>query len=155
MVNPIFPKRSVSRDAISVLEDVLEVNQLPKCYSDFLIAFNGGYPKECFLFTFGNSSQESDLNILFPLVGHEYSERLLNIIMTYKGRIPSELLPIGSDSGGNIICLTITGENRGKVYLWDHSQESENMESRNLELIADSFECFIENLKIDRLQQDK
>jgi hypothetical protein len=155
MVNSIFPKRNVSRDAISVLEDVLEVNQLPKCYSDFLMAFNGGYPEECLLFTFGSSSQESDLNILFPLVGHEYGERLLNIIMTYKGRIPNELLPIGSDSGGNIICLTITGENREKVYLWDHSQESENMESRNLELIADSFECFIEKLKVDRLPQDK
>ncbi|HEY4240136.1 MAG TPA: SMI1/KNR4 family protein [Kofleriaceae bacterium] len=51
---------------------------------------------------------------------HSYSiERALD---TYAGRIPSGVLPISSDAGGNQICLDVGGDYEGSVWVWDHEQ---------------------------------
>lgn len=45
---------------------------------------------------------------------------LTEALRAYRGRAPANLVPIGSDPGGNQIMLSIEGPDRGKVYFWDH-----------------------------------
>lgn len=38
----------------------------------------------------------------------------------YKGRIPNHLLPIGSDPGGNLICISVADMTWGQVFFAHH-----------------------------------
>ena len=58
----------------------------------------------------------------------------------YKGRIPDNYLPIGYDLGGNVICIGLNGDKKGKIYFWWH--EGEEGED-NLLCLADDFTSFI------------
>lgn len=67
----------------------------------------------------------------------------------YRGRIPPNLLPIAHDPFGNLICLSVAGQDRGKVYFWDHEvevREGEIPSYRNVSFIADNFESFLDGL---------
>jgi hypothetical protein len=68
--------------------------------------------------------------------------------MSSQGRIPKKLFPIANDPFGNLICVSLTGEDCGAVYFWDHENEpdDEDTEFRNIHLIADSWEEFIDGL---------
>lgn len=56
------------------------------------------------------------------------------------------------DPFGNAICLGISGNERGKVYFWDHEMEPDDdwdgrLETAgNVQLIADSFTEFVAGL---------
>src|SRR5262249_34028764 len=39
---------------------------------------------------------------------------------TYRGRIPEHAIPVASDPGGNLLVLSLGGDDRGQVYSWDH-----------------------------------
>ncbi len=70
-------------------------------------------------------------------------------IETLRGRMPAELLPIGHDPGGNLICLAYRGEQRGTIYYWDHEMEAEEGEPAtwdNLYPLAKSFTEFLNGL---------
>lgn len=65
-------------------------------------------------------------------------------------RIPDNFLPIGDDFGGNIICISIRGNNFGKIYFWDHEEdtyEGEYPSYENVHLVADSFDGFVNLLQ--------
>jgi hypothetical protein len=70
----------------------------------------------------------------------------------YDGRIPDDLLWIMRDPFGNVICLGVSGESRGKVYFWDHESELEDewngsVESAgNIKLLANDFVAFVAHL---------
>jgi hypothetical protein len=82
-------------------------------------------------------------------------------IEAYKGRMPDMIIPIGDDGMGNQICLGIGGDERGKVYYWDHENEWDEqqymedygvpmppeMKFQNVYLVAESFEDFIRGLE--------
>lgn len=88
---------------------------------------------------------------------------LQRAIKTYKERMPETLIPIGDDGGGNKICLGVSGEEKGKVFYWDHNNEWDEedyfeeegepmppeMKFQNVYLVANSFEEFINQLKIE------
>jgi SMI1-KNR4 cell-wall len=40
-------------------------------------------------------------------------------------RVPSDMLPIGEDGGGNLICLAFAGPDTGAVFFWDRDGEPE------------------------------
>ena len=59
--------------------------------------------------------------IFYPLIqGHTYS--LEDQLATYRGRIPTGVLPISDDAGGNQVCLDVAGAFPGSVWFWDHEQ---------------------------------
>jgi hypothetical protein len=62
-------------------------------------------------------------------------------------RLPPHILPI-ADSPGGMICLSLAGDDCGKVYWWDRAEDSDDPRE-NLTLIADDFESFIGSLHID------
>ncbi len=51
------------------------------------------------------------------------ADSLVKKIKQYIERIPSSLIPIGECSGGDLICLGIAKECRGKIYCWVHEEE--------------------------------
>jgi len=87
------------------------------------------------------------LRLLFGIANDdEYS--LASYIEVYSGRMPDNILPIGSDDFGNVVCLSVMGEDIGKVYFWNHDWEvvERTADYSNMTLMANSFSEFIEGL---------
>lgn len=122
---------------------------LPADYRAFLLAHNGGKPNPSgFRFLKSDKTySESSVAWLYGLQdGGEYFNSLELRYRGYKGRMPATILPIGSDQGGNQICISITDV--GHIYFWDHEREAdldeeENPSYDNLYFIADSFSKFL------------
>ena len=55
------------------------------------------------------------------------------------------MLPIGSDSFGNLIVLQVDGEATGRVLFWDHEAEV----SASLTEISRSFTDFLAELRLE------
>lgn len=58
---------------------------------------------------------------LYPLdPRHRYS--IEKQWRTFAGRLPSGVLPLTHDAGGNLICMDVSGQFPGSVWFWDHEQ---------------------------------
>jgi len=67
-------------------------------------------------------------------------------------RVPTNILPIAEDEGGNQICLSLRPESCGWIYYWDHELEAEEGEPAtfdNMSKINSSFRGFVQSLKPD------
>jgi hypothetical protein len=62
----------------------------------------------------------------------------------YQGRLPSGLIPVAQDPGGNQICLAIEGPDCGSVYFWYQEYEGE---PNAIWLVAKSWDEFMHLLK--------
>src|SRR5438128_2090769 len=113
-----FSKRfpAIHEADIQTLEKRLNA-RLPDEYRNFLLEHNGGEPSpQIFLI---NEREGTDiLRFLFG-IGHDEYYSLTDNIEDYSDRIPANFIPIGCDTFGNLICLSIKGEDVGKVYFWD------------------------------------
>jgi len=58
--------------------------------------------------------------IFSPLDTSRHS--IVKELRTFKGRLPSGVLPITHDAGGNLICVDVAGQFPGSVWFWDHEQ---------------------------------
>jgi hypothetical protein len=124
---------------------------LPTAYREFLLTYNGGSPEPCgFLYQNQGKSYRAIANRFLGIQDGSYS--LYEDLLTYKERekrVPDNLIPIADDPGGNLICLSVSGSDCGKVYFWDHDLESdygEEPDYSNVYFIANSFEEFFQNL---------
>lgn len=65
--------------------------------------------------------------------------------------LPDSVLAIADDGGGNLICLAVKGENRGRIYYWDHEEAEQEQGTaptfQFLQPIADSFDEFIDKFE--------
>lgn len=125
--------------------------KFPKSYKLFLENYNGGIPKNRY-FHFKDSLDGSAIDTIFGIVPEKYFNAFFYYNIMYCGRIPLNTFPIAHDSFGNLILLSVKGQDYGKVYFWDHEQEADTNNGEvpgyeNLTLIADSFEEFMGNLK--------
>ncbi len=133
---------------IDVLCGELEV-QLPKDYVEFLLRNNGGQPEKNHYSKSGASgvvSFDFDLNVFYGIGGNDTSFDILTMYSIYCDKIPEELLPIGDDGVGNIICIGIEDEYRGKVYMWwkrGQVDEGEEPSFENIDLIDGSLNEFL------------
>jgi cell wall assembly regulator SMI1 len=89
-------------------------------------------------------------------------QSLARRITLCEGRMPDTIIPIGDDGFGNQICLGIKGNERGKVYYWDHENTWSEQRYRehfrrpmpleykfqNVYLVAESFADFIARLEV-------
>ncbi|MBZ0284878.1 MAG: SMI1/KNR4 family protein [Anaerolineae bacterium] len=115
-----------SEATVAAFETQLNI-QLPPDYRLFLLEHNGGKPKSQTFFI----SAEQGEDILRYFLG-----------------IPQNFLPIGVDTFGNLICLSIAGDDYDKVYFWDHDWEvtEGTPDYSNVYLLADSFDSFLNKL---------
>jgi hypothetical protein len=111
--------------------------RLPDDYRDFLLRYNGGYPRpskfrggdEVLSHFFGLWQKHADLN--YELLAH-------------RGFIPEGTIPIASDPFGNSILLEVARPNLGRIWFWDHERSGEP--AKAVSLLANSFTEFVESL---------
>jgi hypothetical protein len=128
--------------------------QLPGEYREFLKRYGNTafeeyirYPfidKEC---SWANNGY-GGMSVFYGLDGiYDLEKEFANHI----GRIPSDMLPIAEDGGGNLVCLAFTGPDRGSVFFWDRDAEPEDGEQdlrTNVYLIARSFDDFLKSMRL-------
>jgi cell wall assembly regulator SMI1 len=142
-------EKPLSEKSISGLEKTIGY-RLPEGYRKLLVSHNGGNAQgeNAFRYKYERGPYtESRINHFFSLTKEYGSLDKMYLRMTRDGRIPKSLLPIANDPFGNLICISLAGKDRGAVFFWDHENEPNGKnEFRNIHLIADSFEEFIDGL---------
>jgi hypothetical protein len=86
------------------------------------------------------------LQVFFRVKGHP---EISNVEWNYRalaGRIARDLLPIACDGSGNIICIALSGGDRGTIYFWDWYEEDVPPSYENVYFLAGSFDLFLERL---------
>lgn len=142
-------RHKIDDKELSDLETRLKM-KLPNDYKKFLLQNNGGIPiPNVFDFIDGDGQNSNSLVHYFYAVyndnGHDNLENNYNFFKSER-RIPSNILPIAEDPFGNMICISVSGDDYGKVYFWDHELEGQSESYDNISLIASSFDEFINNL---------
>lgn len=129
---------------------------------DFEKAIGYGLPTDyrVFLGKYGLSTGESYTRVtdyenpnewvaalgVFYGLNSEVRRDLLRIRSMYGSRLPSHLLPI-ADSAGGEICLSLAGEDRGRLYWWDPHETPDDPYDA-LDLIAYDFDSFMKSLRV-------
>lgn len=144
----ISGSRSPLREAdLRALEQRLGIT-LPLEYRNFLLQHNGGHPTPN-VFSIA-ACPIDDQGVLTQMLSiSDGEETLLNYVDMYADRIPPNLLPIGFDPGSNLICISVSGADRGNVYFWAHDFEASEDEGPNYDnvyFVADNFDHLINNL---------
>tara|TARA_B100001094_G_scaffold117190_1_gene113040 strand:+ start:7730 stop:8224 length:495 start_codon:yes stop_codon:yes gene_type:complete len=130
---------------------------LPEDYFKFLCENDHCYTEaDVFDFIKDGRKNTSILHGFFGFDAPSYGD-IVQHLQVRKGRIPSFMLPIASDPGGNDILIGIKGEYRGHIYFWDHEMEYDEDQDDctvdeyrlNLHFIAADFKSFINSLRID------
>jgi hypothetical protein len=124
--------------------------RLPDEYRNFLLERNGGKVKPPW-FSIPNSNWRGNRGRVhyFFSICDDSTLSLLDAWETHRGRVPDELLPVGTDPGGDLLCIGLCGENAGAMFLWDRSDEvpdGEPPDYRNVFRLAPSFSSFMSSL---------
>jgi hypothetical protein len=142
----VKPRPKPSDEEISWIEKMTST-KLPDSYLQFIDYSNGGSPQ---LDTFICEGHEWIIDNFFPLTSaHDKIEHFISVEWSYKHRWPGakkEILPIGSDPLGNLICLDLSSPGLEKVILWVHDTAG-----KQIRLVANSFEEFIDSLSPSRI----
>ncbi len=127
----------------------------PSEYRNHLLQYNGG---QCSpnVFRFSeNGKVTSSFIDWFLATQREGWGSLKDYIETFKvdeKRIPSHLIPIAFDPGGNLVCLSCAGNDVGAIYFWDHENEvdysaADDNNYSNLYFVANSLHQFLSDLE--------
>lgn len=137
----------------------------PEVYQQHLLKYNGGTCDPC-VFTFKEKRRTffgliekyvtTDSVVGWFLAIHDGEfDSLEQSIYDYKideKRLPTALLPIANDPGGNLICISCGEKDYGYIYFWDHESEvdytvADDSNYSNLSLIAKTLDDFFAGLK--------
>ncbi|PIT14509.1 SMI1/KNR4 family protein [Snodgrassella alvi] len=110
--------------------------EIPLSFINFYIKFNGGYPPEngehnFFLLGGFNPIKYGDLTI---------EDIYANLIDEFSNL--KYMIPFAYDEGGNCFLLSLKDKNYGEIYIW-------LMDEKELVLVSESFDCFINKLSQD------
>jgi hypothetical protein len=83
-------------------------------------------------------------SVFYGFIDPEDSYDLEGAYETFRGRMPPNLVPIGMDPGGNQVCISVSGDDHGSVYFWDHEHRElggfERLEAMYRDLEEDGIE---------------
>lgn len=119
---------------------------LPPVYRGFLLAYNGGEPlKRCLIFSHGGRNEELHIDRFLSLKVPELQYDLDATLEFQQGSLylPEPLIPIAF-ADEDVICLVVSGEERGRVYLWTLIEGG--FDKTRLLPLAESFEHLVEML---------
>ncbi|MQA40356.1 SMI1/KNR4 family protein [Rugamonas aquatica] len=127
------------------------INQtLPAAYRQFLLSTGGDTPLgNSFVVDEGDETWETEVSFFGLQTGAYCLYSVPENFIEYKGRIPTHLIPIGNDPGGNLICISIADETRGQVFFADHEYFSYDGEPNNdnAKFLAESITDFLDSLR--------
>jgi hypothetical protein len=133
--------RAVTNEDLHALENALQVN-LPSQYRTFLLRFNGGIPSADTIDVEGLPLSPTDVQVFFGIDRAIASSDLKWNRSTFLDRLPERLLPIACDSGGNLFCILVAGQDVGSVIYADLGQPEPL-----LYVAARSFDGFLGQLR--------
>ena len=130
---------------------------LPEEYRTFLLQHNGGTPQPaCFLAPDdpleGDASPQSEREVVcfFALHNNAWSDSTMQGSLALPlqeawrdlsaEQQESNLLPVGKDWSGNYICVGYQGQDRGRIFFYDHEYEVATP-------LAESFQAFLAALQ--------
>lgn len=120
---------------------------LPADYRSFLIRYNGGVAKPPFFPIRDFDGNPFDAIQVF--FGIDVEIRSTDLVWNYSvmnGRIPQDLFPIACTGAGDLVLLSIRGQDKGAVFFWDHESEHSPPTYDNIFLIAATFHEFLESM---------
>jgi hypothetical protein len=123
--------------------------RLPEDYRQFLQATNGGTVEDDALCFVDPTPGADEASFCVLCIGGLRDELHLSLTAnrdTYQiseSRIPRDLIWIMEDSFGNAACIGVKAEARGKIYRWNHEDES-------VRPLANSFTEFVGGLRPPR-----
>jgi cell wall assembly regulator SMI1 len=137
---------SISASELEAIEKKLGIH-LPDQYRSFLLVHNGGRPTPS-IFRYRNEAgpyTDSEVDWFLAIQSKDYNdfETYYDRYKIHRIRMPTELVPIADDPGGNVICIVVDGPKLGAVYFWDHEEEQDLPSYKNVHLIANSFDEFM------------
>jgi hypothetical protein len=139
----------ISEEDLRLLEAEIPVT-FPHDYRLFLLQYNGGRPEPNAYPLQGLAKNPFGvIQIFFGIDTRVESSSLLWNYRVMEGRIPPNLFPIARDDGGDLLCLSLYGDDAGSVVFWDYYAEHYPPTYNNVYRIpgADSFSAFIELLQ--------
>lgn len=135
--------RPTTEDEVSEFEDKLGY-RLPQEYRRFLLQYNGGKPHNR-VFDMPALSDIDEVRYFYGInVDRLYD--LCHMREIYHGRVPHTLLPVAGDPLGNQICVSLSADDLGAIYFWDHEMEHVG---GNATRIAGNFDAFAGSLRKD------
>jgi hypothetical protein len=147
----ITPNPHIGVEKISKLEEKLGMS-LPDDYRGFLLRYNGGEPERNVSQT---GSPRVGVHIFYGIIKRSSGEHWRDLLWHRHlliDRVPTNILPIAGDEGGNQICLSLRPESYGWIYYWDHELEAEEGQPAtfdNMSKINSSFRAFVQSLRPD------
>lgn len=144
MINEMqSPGRAVNERDVAELERLVG-RRLPDDYRRFLLANNGGMPvPDAFPIQGFQEEEEGEIQVFFGIEREVESSDLAWNFKTFKGRVPSNLLPIACNSGGDLICLSLEDD---AVFFWDSMDERDAPSYENVYKISEAFGDFVDSI---------
>lgn len=153
-------ERAVTEADVAGVEAHINAS-LPDDYRAFLLKYGSGRPhfgKEVDfpLATYASGSFGIDSFIGAVPMKNAYCYGLVDHYDQSREDLPDEILPIAEDGAGNYVCLAVKGDDKGRIYFWNHEEfETEDVPTyRWLELIASSFDDFLSQFQVDDFDSD-
>jgi hypothetical protein len=156
----------MSEDELEAIEAELG-SRLPDSYRYFLVTYGACSPREIVMYDpviglpseVSTSGRGNIANFYGTRSDVDDAYSLQRRMLFFSGRIPANLIPIADNGGGSQILLGTSGNEAGKVYLWDLHNEPLDEEDygvprppeamfENVHLIAKSFEGLLRRLEV-------
>lgn len=140
--------RNFDREIFNDIEKQIEL-KLPLEYIEFLEKYNGGRPENNIVELKGGEIKSFSISIFFGVNLDNNSDFLYHCNLLGK-RIPKKCVPIAYVEGGNIVCVNLSADKYGYIYLWDHDVEllyGDDITVDNMYFIAKSFAEFMKMIK--------
>jgi hypothetical protein len=127
--------------------------EFPRDYRRFLLEQNGGRPVDDWVIDTPIShaiggAAPSD----FFSVGRAGEYDMSSVLDSYGlDWLAAGLLPVAEDGSGNLICLSVRGDDYGAVYFWDHElgpHEAGLPSPQSLTAVGQSFQAFVNDLRL-------
>lgn len=139
----------IQESDISRIERLFNIT-LPQDYRQFLLRYNGGRPEPS-VFRIKNYYNSDNMAVIDTFLGisNGQEDSLEEYIKTYRDRMPKNIIPIAYDPGGNIIAISVSGNDQGYIYFWEHESEADEGDTPsydNLYLIDENMTSFINGL---------
>lgn len=116
-------------------------------YRQFLLKFNGGRPSPDTVDIEGLPDSPTDVQEFFGIETSLETSELNWNKETFSDRIPARMLPVACDSGGSIFCLSLSGEDSGKVIYADLQFVGDMKQKVTFYPVAENFDAFLGKLR--------